>query len=150
MGVKNKKMKCERCGEFFACDDARRKFCSKECAKKEKAERKKIRKIKKALKNGDIIICEYCKKKFPYSSQHRKYCSYECEYVDRRSGHSQSKQICWTCQNACGGCSWSSEFIPVKGWKAKPTKLKVQEGLFSDSYNILYCPEYVPDEEERR
>lgn len=39
--------------------------------------------------------------------------------------------ICFDCQNACGGCCWSEidpitgkpRFQPVPGWKAKPSKL---------------------------
>lgn len=45
-----------------------------------------------------------------------------------------------------GGCSWSSEFNPVEGWRAKPTKIKIQEGMFLKSYKILYCPEYINDD----
>lgn len=29
------------------------------------------------------------------------------------------EQLCWTCQKACGDCSWSSCFQPVEGWTAE-------------------------------
>lgn len=29
------------------------------------------------------------------------------------------EQLCWTCQKACGECSWSSCFQPVEGWTAR-------------------------------
>ena len=48
---------------------------------------------------------------------------------------------CWTCKNACGGCSWSREFIPVDGWEAKKT-FHPSNGKFAESYYIKSCPEY--------
>ena len=48
---------------------------------------------------------------------------------------------CWTCKNACGGCSWSRDFIPVKGWDAEKTYL-ISNGEHADSYYIKSCPEY--------
>ena len=44
--------------------------------------------------------------------------------------------LCWVCQNCFGGCSWSSEYIPVEGWKAKTT---------TASYLVLSCPEFLPE-----
>ena len=51
---------------------------------------------------------------------------------------------CWTCQNACGGCSWSKDFQPVKGWQAEKTFLP-SNGEFAESYRIIECPQYKPD-----
>lgn len=51
-------------------------------------------------------------------------------------------QKCWTCKNACGGCSWSREFKPVDGWTAEPAIL-VFDGEKVDTYKIKDCPEYV-------
>lgn len=56
--------------------------------------------------------------------------------------------LCWTCQNAVLGCSWSKHFEPVKGWKAKPTKIKLattKKSPYTDSYIVIKCPEYIPD-----
>ena len=44
-------------------------------------------------------------------------------------------------------CSWEKEFVPVPGWKAKKTKLKVQSGpkyriRYIDSYDVQKCPLY--------
>ena len=47
------------------------------------------------------------------------------------------EQLCWTCQKACGDCSWSSCFQPVEAEK-------VHRKTY-DSYRIEKCPEYVPD-----
>ena len=53
------------------------------------------------------------------------------------------EQPCWTCQNACGGCSWSDCLQPVEGWKVERVKKKT---VPEQGYRILFCPEYVPDE----
>ena len=45
--------------------------------------------------------------------------------------------LCWTCGNAVGGgCSWSENLTPVRGWEA------VRE---MESYTVLRCPEYQRD-----
>lgn len=41
--------------------------------------------------------------------------------------------LCWSCKNYCGGCSWSREFKPVKGWTAKET---------NQGYLVLKCPKF--------
>lgn len=55
---------------------------------------------------------------------------------------------CWTCQKACGGCSWSRSFSPVPGWRANKTKKRGQGGTkggYIESYYIRSCPEYDPE-----
>jgi hypothetical protein len=54
----------------------------------------------------------------------------------------ENGQLCYICQKACGGCSWSKRFVPVPGWDAKPTIIKDKEGYIS-SYKINKCPEFV-------
>lgn len=65
--------------------------------------------------------------------------------------------LCWRCGNACGGCSWSREFEPVKGWKAKATLLgrtRTAGGknkyVKERSYTVKHCPEFVPDGRSER
>lgn len=41
--------------------------------------------------------------------------------------------LCWSCKNACGGCSWSKSLTPVKGWQAEKTLV---------SYLVIKCPNY--------
>ena len=62
--------------------------------------------------------------------------------------------LCWSCQNACGGCSWSEydpktgkiKFEPVPGWEAIPTKISMQGRVEKiGSYRVIKCPLYVPD-----
>ena len=52
-----------------------------------------------------------------------------------------SEQPCWTCKNACGGCSWSRDFTPIKGWDAKPSQ-KTSNGVTTNTYCIKSCPQY--------
>lgn len=55
--------------------------------------------------------------------------------------------ICFDCEKACGGCSWSESFTPVPGWTATPVRRKVWtkiDGKFQehycDTYSITACP----------
>lgn len=58
----------------------------------------------------------------------------------------ENKQtLCWDCARAVCGCTWSREFIPVNGWMAEETKLKVKNGDYVTSYHVISCPEFVPD-----
>ena len=62
------------------------------------------------------------------------------------------RQPCWTCQKCYGGCSWSERFEPVEGWIATH-RIYGQTGWNikrMESYEILYCPEYVNDGSEHR
>lgn len=73
-------------------------------------------------------------------------------------GFAKRMNICAECQKACGGCSWSAAdengnllFKPVPGWTAEPVQLgigynKKRERVFTDTYHITACPEFVPDE----
>ena len=58
--------------------------------------------------------------------------------------------ICWDCQKATGGCSWSRGFEPVEGWKAVPTKAygksTSEKERWIDSFDVYECPEFVLDE----
>jgi len=54
--------------------------------------------------------------------------------------HAVVYTLCWDCKNACGGCDWSRELVPVEGWKAVPTYNKCQA-----SYSVKECPEFIRD-----
>lgn len=63
--------------------------------------------------------------------------------------------ICFDCDKACGGCSWSEidpatdrpRFAPVTGWTAEKIMLNVgavkNQKRFLQTYHITACPEYV-------
>lgn len=56
----------------------------------------------------------------------------------------KSKTLCWDCSKAIkSGCSWSAEFIPVPGWTATKTKLKLKQN--DSSYIVHECPEFDRD-----
>ena len=57
--------------------------------------------------------------------------------------------LCWKCEKACGGCSWSADFKPVDGWKAKKTIISANHGngsaLEIESYLVRSCPKFSDD-----
>ena len=62
-------------------------------------------------------------------------------------GHKQST-LCWDCKRANGGqdgCSWSKWFIPVEGWDAEPTQMRIMAGNTTDSYIVMHCPQFLRD-----
>lgn len=60
-----------------------------------------------------------------------------------RSMNERRKQdtICWNCKKSGGLCSWSSSYIPVKGWETNETWVKVPEKIVP-SYCVITCPEF--------
>lgn len=61
----------------------------------------------------------------------------------RGGGNRQSKQLCWRCSLATGGCPWSAAFRPVKGWTAEKTVIREKVGreiVPVASYKITACP----------
>ena len=89
-----------------------------------------------------VKICECCGKRFFSRSSSRKYCCDDCAKEMKRRRQMEDGQICWRCDNACGGCCWSSCFKPVNGWVAERTIVKDSNGDFS-SYRIKKCPEFT-------
>ena len=64
----------------------------------------------------------------------------------------ESRQPCWTCKKACGGCSWTEvgpdgrvRFEPISGWDAEKTVRRSNGQSIMESYRIKKCPEYEPD-----
>ena len=95
-----------------------------------------------------IKKCKYCGKEFETNGA-KKYCSRLCSAsvtYHKKVKFSSKDTICWSCKNACGNCSWSRSFKPVKGWKAKKTKLKARRdsgnSKYEESYIVKQCPEY--------
>lgn len=63
--------------------------------------------------------------------------------------------LCWTCQWAGGKegkCPWASEFKPVPGWNAEPTKIYTRDakGNYIDSFIVNECPLYELMDEIKR
>ena len=66
--------------------------------------------------------------------------------------YNHKPQLCETCANYAGGCSWIEvgidgrvRFIPVPGWTAK--KVPYTGGINKDdfTYEISACPQYAAD-----
>lgn len=57
----------------------------------------------------------------------------------------ENDTLCWECQNACGGCSWSKSFIPVDSWEAIKTTINQSNYAMSHSYIVLSCPLFKQD-----
>lgn len=55
--------------------------------------------------------------------------------------------LCWDCANACGGCSWSNHWdhLPVDGWKAVETRVRMNNDDYEVSYIVLECPRFERD-----
>ena len=99
-----------------------------------------------------IKICLKCGKPFTTYNVNKKYCSARCRELsvgDRVKYYLKKKEtLCWTCQKATCGCSWSRSFIPVEGWKAEETKISGvnTSPVITKSYRVIECPEYIEDE----
>lgn len=58
--------------------------------------------------------------------------------------------ICWDCRHAVPsaktGCSWSRNFEPVPGWKAKKCKIRLcqfgKKTRETVSYEVRKCPQF--------
>ena len=58
--------------------------------------------------------------------------------------------ICFDCENAVCGCSWSRSFEPVPGWTAEKVIIEqVYRKGFLESYHITACPQFVSSNEDR-
>ena len=77
-----------------------------------------------------------------------------CRQREERQRRKERKEkrtwsLCWECKNAVPdaygerGCSWSRHRLPVDGWEATPTKLKVASKMTVLSYHVKECPEFV-------
>jgi hypothetical protein len=58
--------------------------------------------------------------------------------------------ICFDCDRACGGCSWSRNFEPVPGWTAQKVSLNMgnsarRKQRYTITYSITACPLFTPD-----
>lgn len=86
--------------------------------------------------------CEFCGKRFVSKSANKKFCSNECKREMAKQRKMEEDQPCWLCKNACGGCLWSSDFLPIEGWDAEVTIIKGLRGYIS-SYKINSCPNFI-------
>lgn len=86
-----------------------------------------------------LITCAYCGELFKGTLRAR-FCSYDCRYAYKTAKQQKKESLCWSCEKACGNCSWSKGLVPIPGWEAK----KTQPYSASDTigYFVMRCPEY--------
>lgn len=105
-----------------------------------------------------LVTCDGCGVEFlklPRTVRAQNFCTLECMRMHRfdhskvKSGGERNNQgtktLCFSCAKATTGeCSWSRDFVPVKGWTAT-------EWIFAKgnermdpvvSYEVEECPEY--------
>lgn len=150
---KDKLKACAECGKVFLPNISNQKYCSDECAKKRQAQQV-MEYYFANRKPPEAVPCKCCGALFTPSREFRAYCSLFCKVksgkkVKPRVPKVPKKEttpkkcketLCWTCQNACGGCSWSRGLKPVDGWKAKEVTKASYKG--QKSYKVIECPEY--------
>lgn len=155
-----KKRLCAYCGKEIVAK-RKLKYCNAECRKNATYEREKKERDKKRKENIakgiNAKACKYCGKIFYPGKKNKLYCSKICRYecVEEEKKNPKPKknlrlQLCEFCQKACGGCNWSNELKPVKGWDALKVPRKQENGGYSVGYKIIGCPEFVPDEDYRK
>lgn len=103
-------------------------------------------------KESVTYMCRKCKTIFA---------AFEPETTDCDSSKFAKRgNICFDCENALGGCSWSAldpvtgkpQFKPVPGWTATPVVLQEKNGSYQykwDTYSITACPQFVPTPERK-
>lgn len=54
-------------------------------------------------------------------------------------------QLCWDCEKATGGCSWSEKdkAEPIPGWDAEPDVMNSDTDREVQTFRIYYCPQFV-------
>ena len=117
----------------------------------------------------EMRVCKRCGMEKPITSYNKKdvnkwrtTCK-QCEAIARKMRRIREKRLtnqnnaesrgtlCWRCKKAVGRCAWTEldsskkvRFEPVPGWVA--VKSLGIPGRKSESYLVLSCPEFDPDE----
>lgn len=91
-------------------------------------------------------MCATCGILFETTVKNERYCSKKCKADDLSKGG----QICWHCQRATGGCSWSRSLTPVDGWIAEPRIIRDYDTILREykeihTYKIKFCPLFLRD-----
>ena len=96
-----------------------------------------------------IKKCKFCGKEFISTANRTMYCSIKCSNAWKslfgyhyKPAFPVSDTKCWDCKRATGGsfCPWANWFIPVEGWVATPTNVKMGGNKSQKSYVVHECP----------
>ena len=96
--------------------------------------------------------CLTCNRKFAVFDEEKPPCD-DSKFTKRAN-------ICFDCENALGGCSWSAldpvtgkpQFKPVPGWTATPVVIGEKNGDYRyswETYCITACPQFVRTPERK-
>lgn len=121
------------------------------------------------MRQPEMRVCKRCGMEKPITNYYKKgenkwrtTCK-QCEAIvgkmrrisEKRLANQNNAEsrgtLCWRCKKAVGRCSWTEldsskkvRFEPVPGWVA--VKSLGMPGRKSESYLVLSCPEFDPDE----
>lgn len=121
------------------------------------------------MRQPEMRVCKRCGMEKPITNYNKKdtnkwrtTCK-QCDAIVRKMRRISEKRLanqnnaesrgtlCWRCKKAVGRCSWTGldsskkvRFEPVPGWVA--VKSPGMPGRKSESYLVLSCPEFDPDE----
>ena len=121
------------------------------------------------MRQPEMRVCKRCGIEKPITNYNKKdtnkwrtTCK-QCEAIARKMRRIREKRLtnqnnaeskgtlCWRCKKAVGRCAWTEldsskkvRFEPVPGWVA--VKSPGMTGRKSESYLVLSCPEFDPDE----
>ncbi len=56
--------------------------------------------------------------------------------------YSKKNTLCWSCKRSIGDCEWSNFFVPVYGWNAEKTTIRMGTRR-TESYRVISCPKYI-------
>ena len=59
--------------------------------------------------------------------------------------------LCWRCANACSQskCSWAGG-VPRKDWTARKTIINTEKDRSIESYHVIKCPGFEPENRRRK
>lgn len=111
------------------------------------------------LKERKYVMNRVCKLCGKVLGKYKKYyCNENCRYKSAEenrqkmmSTRKRKESLCWSCDNACGSCSWSKALIPVEGWKATPVRIKanIEANKYITGYIVEFCPEFKQSKRRR-
>lgn len=149
---------CVECGKVMTEDHFRlqKKWRAGSCIECENERKRKQALMQSAKKRGltyDEALSYYVRHKEKLKEQEEL-----MKYKDAAKLYTadNTANICFDCQRALGGCSWSAvdetkvgkpiKFEPVEGWDAELVYRFTQTHGVMQTYAIKACPLFIPDE----
>ncbi len=121
-------MNCEICGRELV--GRQKHVCSSRC------------RYLREKRKRPMLKCPVCGREFRMTPRRTKYCRAKCRKEAQDGVLDSFEQICWTCENATGGCEWSRSLDPVPGWTAEKLSSFGEAAVGKPRYRIFKCPKY--------